>query len=181
MQRIGQSQQHFHAGWSTVLVIVQFHLQRLISVMGGHLWRWGSHRGDTPATPGRNPSPLPPTPKVTVFTQAESRKGILCVMYPVCLSSLCQGKQIAFSLSLSLPAIPQPTQLSELCHWGQRSSPTQAHLPQECSLLLVSTGQNRLHPPPWHMCGSMFPSEPCLWAAVTCWTKISEKGCEFSE
>lgn len=96
-QRAGQPQQHLHAGWITVLA--QFHLQSLIPVIGGCLWRWGSHRGDTPATPGRNP--LPSTPSVTVFTQAERGKGILCVIYQGCLSSLCQGKQTAFSLSLS--------------------------------------------------------------------------------
>lgn len=49
-------------GWTIVLVIVQFHLQTLISVYGGHLGRWGNHRGAIPATPGRNPSPLPPIP-----------------------------------------------------------------------------------------------------------------------
>lgn len=48
--------------------------------------------------------------------QREERESILCVMDPVCLSSLCQGKQVAFSLSLSLPATPKGTHLPGLCH-----------------------------------------------------------------
>lgn len=68
-----------------VLITVQFHLQRHIPIMQGHLGRWGSHRRDASAALGRNLLPSPPIPSVTVFSQAERWWGIICITHPIFL------------------------------------------------------------------------------------------------
>ena len=102
-----------------------------------------------------------------MFSQVERGQGNLCIMRPVCLLGLSQGRYSAIpvvSLSHSLILLNLLISSSWSSVAKQRSSPTWAHLPQVCSLLPPSTGVRAGH-----------TVQLDTWvAACSCWNSVWE-------